>query len=51
MPAPTSSDERTKQFETRLGLITAVLDHDPGEPGHGGTARAATTSGLPADTG
>ena len=46
MPAPTSSDERTKQFETRLGLITAFLDHDPGEPGHGGTAREATTSGA-----
>jgi hypothetical protein len=50
MPALISSDERTKLFETRLVLIVAFLDHDPGEPGHGGTARAATTSGLPADS-
>ena len=41
LPVLTSSDERTELFETRLGLIVAFLDHDPGEPGHGGTARAA----------
>ena len=46
----TSSDERTKLFETRLDHLKAFLDHDPGEPGHGGAARAATTSGLPAET-
>ena len=33
MPTLTSLDERTKLFETRLGLITAFLDHDPGESG------------------
>lgn len=43
MPALTSSDERTKLFETRLGLrvITSFLDHNSGEPGHGGAAGAA----------
>jgi hypothetical protein len=51
MPALTSSDERTALFTTRLSLIVAFLDHDPGEPpGHGGTARAAATSGLTDDT-
>jgi hypothetical protein len=50
LPALTSSNERTELFETRLGLIVAFLDHDLGEPGHGGTARAAATSGLPDDT-
>ena len=50
MPALTSSDGRTKLCAPRLDLITAFLDHDPGEPGHGGAARAATTSGLPVDT-
>ena len=50
MPALTSSDESTKLFNTRLGLITAFLYHDPGEPGHGGAAQAATTSWLPANT-
>jgi hypothetical protein len=49
LPALTSSDERTELFETRLGLIVAFLDHDPGEPGHGGTARVATTSETPDD--
>ena len=49
MPALTSSDERTRLFEARLVLLVAFLDHDPGEPGHGGQARAAATSGLPAD--
>jgi hypothetical protein len=49
-PALTSSDERTELFETRLELIVAFLDHDPGEPGHGGTARAAAASGSPDDT-
>jgi len=46
MPALNSSDERTELFTTRLGLIVAFLEHDPGESGHGGTARAAVTSGL-----
>ena len=49
MPASTSSDERTELFTTRLNLIVAFLDHDPGESGHGGSARAAATSGLPDD--
>jgi hypothetical protein len=34
-PALTSYDENTELFETRLDLIVAFLDHDPGEPGHG----------------
>ena len=50
MPALTSSDERTELFATRLGLIVAFLEHDPGESGHGGTVRAAATSGLPDET-
>ena len=50
LPALTSSDERTALFETRLELIVAFLDHDPGSPGHGGTARVAATSGTPDDT-
>ena len=33
-------------FERSMGFI----DHDPGEPEHVGTAREATTSGLPAET-
>ena len=45
----TSSDERAKLFETRVALITAFLNHDAGEPGRGGAARAAATCGQPSE--
>ena len=47
MPALTSSDERTKLFETRLGLrvITSFLDHNSGEPGQ--WTRRSRRSGTP----
>ena len=50
MPTLTSLDESTKLFETRLGLITAFLNHDPSEPGHSRAPREVMTSGLPAYT-
>jgi hypothetical protein len=42
-----SGVERTRLFEVRLSLIEAFLDHDLGEHGAGGTARAAATCGGP----
>ena len=46
-PALTSSPERAQLFQTRLKCIEAFLQHETGEEGHNGTARAATTAGLP----
>ena len=41
MPALTSSDERTELFATRMDLIVAFLEHNPGESGHGAASAAA----------
>ncbi len=51
LPALTSSDECTELFETRLDLIVTFPYHYLGEPGHGGTALVAATSGSPDDRG
>ena len=48
-PAPASSDARTQLFKTRVERLEAFLVHDKGADGHGGTARAATTTGTPGD--
>ena len=50
-PTPTSLDARTQLFKTSVGLLEAFLVHDTSDS-HGGTARAATTTGTadePAD--
>lgn len=44
LTVPQNSDARTACFQLRVTLIEAFLDHDNGDPGHGGTARAAVTS-------
>ena len=46
-PALISSPERAEVFRIRLSCIEAFLEYDVGDGGHGGTARAATTTGLP----
>jgi hypothetical protein len=47
---PQNSEARTACFDLRVALIEAFLDHDHGDQGHGGKARAAATTGTPADT-
>ena len=50
-PAPASSDARTQLFKARVGLLEVFLVLDTADS-HGGTARAATTTGpkdKPAD--
>ena len=43
----TGSEARTALFQLRVALVEAFLDHDNGDGGHGGGARAAVTAGSP----
>ena len=43
----TGSEPRTALFQLRVALVEAFLDHDNGDRGHGGGARAAVTTGSP----
>ena len=43
----TGSEPRTALFHLRVALVEAFLDHDNGDGGHGGGARAAVTTGSP----
>jgi hypothetical protein len=41
------SELRTALFQLRVALVEAFLDHDNGDGGHSGGARAAVTTGSP----
>ena len=43
----TGSEPRTALFQLRVALVEAFLDHDNGDGGHSGGARAAVTTGSP----